>query len=52
MDNNNNIHFGKVDNPLPDWRKIIVNGEDDDNDEDKEIGQDIKAVLGFDPDDE
>ncbi len=48
---NKNIHFGKVNNPLPDWRKITVVGEDDDNDEDNDIEPDVKFVLGFNPDD-
>lgn len=50
MDELNNIHFGKVDKPLPDWRKITIAGEEDDNDEDLPVSEDVKAILGFDPD--
>jgi hypothetical protein len=48
----NDIHFGEIDNPLPDWRKQKIESEDKDNDEDEAIEADVLAVLGFDPDKE
>lgn len=47
---NEYLHFGKVDKPLPDWRKILL--PDDDNDEDLLVSEDVKIILGFDPDEE
>lgn len=46
-----NIHFGKVDKDLPDWRKSKIKEDENDNDEDVDIEADVKAILGFDPDD-
>lgn len=40
------IHFGSVDAPLPDWRKEVIDG---DNDEDAPATKDVIAILGFDP---
>lgn len=50
MTEETNIHFGKVGNPLPDWRTITVPGEDDDNDEDYSVEPDVKAMIGVNPD--
>jgi hypothetical protein len=50
MTPDNIIHFGSVDNPLPDWREADLMSEDWDNDEDFPIEQDVKAIIGFDPD--
>ncbi len=44
------VHFGKVDNKLPDWREHDIRSEDEDNDEDYPIERDVKIILGFDPD--
>lgn len=44
------VHFGVVGNPLPEWRSYNIQSEDDDNDEDNPIEDDVKAILGFDPD--
>lgn len=46
------IHFGKVDKSLIDWRNEEVRGEDEDNDEDFAVDKDVKRILGFDPDKE
>ena len=45
------VHFGSVDNPLPDWRKMERLKEDGlDNDELlKDTPQDVIDTLGFDP---
>lgn len=47
----NTSHFGKVDKPILDWRAFTVPDEDDDNDEDFPTTEDVKKILGFDPDD-
>lgn len=39
-------HFGSVDAPLPDWRKI---DDPDPDDELIETPPDVIAMLGFDP---
>lgn len=52
MDLEVDIHFGKVNNPLPEWREEDISGEDDDNDEDYPVTKDVKNILGFDPDKE
>lgn len=44
------VHFGSIDNPLPDWRKETTDDEDNDNDEDAPISDDVLAIIGFDPD--
>ena len=46
------IHFGKVGGEIPDWRKVTLDDEDDDNDEDYPVSEGVLAVLGFDPDEE
>jgi len=43
------IHFGDVDNPLPDWRKEGINEIDSDDEELSETPPDVIAMLGFDP---
>ncbi len=45
-----NIHFGKVDEPLPDWRKANILFEDSGNDDDLPVSSDVASILGFDPD--
>jgi hypothetical protein len=42
------VHFGKIDDDLPDWREELE--EDDPDDEElEETPEDVVAVLGFDP---
>lgn len=45
----NGVHFGGVDQPLPDWRETPVVDEDDPDDEQVKTPDDVKAILGFDP---
>lgn len=45
-----NIYFGKVDKALTNWRNTTVPEEDYDNDEDLPVAEDVKSILGFDPD--
>lgn len=47
-----NIHFGTVGNPLPEWRQYPFLDDDKDNDEDLPIDKDVENILGFDPDNE
>jgi len=46
-----NIHFGKVGAPKPDWRRYR-NDEPDDDEELEETPKDLVKLLGFDPNDE
>lgn len=45
------VHFGEVDAPLPDWRKDkrLVDEEDPDDELLDETPEDVIAILGFDP---
>ena len=44
------VYFGKVKDEEIDWREDEEIEQD--NDEDKPISEDVKAILGFDPDKE
>ena len=45
------VFFGGVDEPLPDWRKVLANELADDDEEPSRIDSEIvKSMLGFDPD--
>ena len=46
-----NIHFGKVGTPKPDWRRFR-NDEPDDDEELEATPKDVVKLLGFDPKDE
>jgi hypothetical protein len=43
-----NIHFGKVNGPKPDWRNFR-NDEPDDDEELETTPRDVMKLLGFDP---
>lgn len=43
------VHFGRVDAPLPDWRREPLVDPDPDDDELAVTPADVTAVLGFDP---
>jgi len=44
------VHFGGIDEPLPDWRAVkIPNDEDPDDEELDKTPPEVKAILGFDP---
>ncbi len=46
-DSKQDVHFrGRMDSPLVDWRKVPPEEVDDD----APVQDDVKAVLGFDPD--
>ena len=47
------VHFGEVDKPLPDWRADVPDDEDESDDVDDELlsetPEDVIEMLGFDP---
>lgn len=43
------IHFGAVDEPLPDWRLALLTADEPDDDEERPTPKDVVALLGFDP---
>ena len=50
-DDDQDVYFGEVDNPLLDWRKSksLIDEEDPDDELLDETPEDVVALLGFDP---
>lgn len=44
-----NVHFGKVDEPPPNWRDIEIDDDEDDDEELVNTPEDVIEMLGFDP---